>query len=182
MCSLILTISASHARFRRVPRAVEVSSSVQLKTKGQIISSIYCMVARSKRHTSSLGSIHRLCFADQVVKPDEDTVPHINLGFIQSKVNWLRELRLERPLSIASLAAVRNIDTRNEQLASTPLIILVVSSFLNTSATLFISTSSCASSSSKLHSSASLSVASLAPRSKDSTPTSCAWWTTSAKS
>ncbi len=78
------------------------------------MSSIYFMVNRSIRHTDSLGSIHRLCFADQVVKPNEDPVPHINLGFIKSEFNWLRELRLERPLSIASLAAARNINTRNE--------------------------------------------------------------------
>jgi len=182
VCSLTLAISASHARFRRVPRAAKVSSSVQLKAKGQAISLIYYTVNHSIRPTSSSGSICRLGFADQVVEPNEDTVPHINPRFIESKVNWLRELRLEHPLSIASLTSIRDINTRNKNFTSTPLIILVVSSFLNTSATLFISTSSCASSSSKLHSSASLSSASLAPRSKDSTPTSRAWWTTSVKS
>ena len=33
MCSLSLIIRAGHARLRRVPRAMEVSSSVQLKAK-----------------------------------------------------------------------------------------------------------------------------------------------------
>ena len=69
------------------------------------------MVNRSIRPTSSLGSIGRLCFADRVVESDENTVPHVEFGFIKCKINRFRDLRLERSLPVAELVPVSKFST-----------------------------------------------------------------------